>query len=212
MVAVALWRQERRVETYSDAVRPLVRAVGERRFFEPRLTGGFEFGPPISAKRSPGSAADSTTWEVLAVAGELRGRSGATSLAARGARGAAALFLGDVNAAVAIYSQLLHDDPRSAEWHSNLAAALLVRGASEVGSPDQRGKDAEEALRHADEALRMNPALNEARFNRGLALRTLGRAEEARHSFAELERQSGSWSKAARDHLRDLEEVSGRRP
>ena len=58
----------------------------------------------------------------------------------------------------------------------------------------------------------MDPGLKEAQFNRGLALRMLGRADEARQAFAEIEREGGSWSPAARDQLRDIEEASKRRP
>lgn len=209
--ALALWRQGRTEATYVDSVRPLVEAVGERRFFEPRLTGGFKYGPTVSSRRSPASGPDSGSWEMLAVAGELRTGAG-VSTGARAGRAAAALFAGDVEAAVRGFEQLRRDDPKSAEWASNLAAALLVRAGSEAGLPELRDGDAKSALQQAEAALQLDPNLDEARFNHGLALKRLGRSEEARTVFAAIESQGGEWSAAARDELRDISEAPKPRP
>jgi tetratricopeptide (TPR) repeat protein len=210
--SLALWRQAHSAEAYVDAVRPLVEAVGERRFFEPRLTGGFKYGPRVSNKRSTASGPDSGSWDMLAAAGELRARAANSSGGARASRAAAALFAGDVEMAVAGYEQLLQDDPGTAAWASNLAAALLVHAADEGETLDRRDRDAESALRHAEAALRLDSELPEARFNRGLALKALGRSEEAQQTFTEIERQGGSWSAAAREQLRDISEALKRRP
>ena len=207
--ALTLWRQATRGGAYSEAVRPLVEAVGERRFFEPRLTGGFKFGARVTARRSLGSGPPAEAWAMLAVAAEIRDRPPATSIAARASRAAALLLLGDVDQSVAEYSRLLGDEPASAEWSSNLAAALLVRASTVTGSAD---RDLPEALRLAEQAVRLDPALSEAGFNRSLALKALGRAEEARRGFDEMARRGDDWSAAARDQLRDLPGAAGPRP
>ena len=207
--ALSLWRQASRAERYSEAVRPLVEAVGERRFFEPRLTGGFKFGPSVTTLRSLGSVPQSEAWAMLAAATELRGQPEATSAAARASRAAALLFLGDVDQAVAEYAGLVKDEPASAEWSSNLAAALLVRASAVPGAAD---RDLSEALRHAEQAVRQDPALSEAGFNRSLALKALGRVEEARRGFSEMAARGDAWSAAARNQLRDLAGAAGPRP
>lgn len=195
--AIAIWRQGRPAPSYAEVVAPLVEAVGERRFFEPRLVGGFKFGPRLAAKRSAGGVADSEVWGVLAVAGEMRSGS-ASSSSARAGRAAAALFLGQADEAVAGYLALTAEDPDNAEWASNLAAALLVRAAS---APDAEESDRAEALRHAERACRTNPGLVEACFNRGLALAALGKGDEAQAVFARLAERGDAWSAAARDQL-----------
>ncbi len=207
--ALALWRQATRGEAYSEAVRPLVEAVGERGFFEPRLTGGFKFGPRVTTLRSPGSSPPAEAWAMFAVAAEIRDQSQAASTAARASRAAALLLLGDVDQAVAEYARLVRDEPASAGWSSNLAAALLVRALTVPGSADH---DLPEALRHAEQAARLDPALSEAGFNRGLALKALGRVEEARRGFNEMAERGDAWSAAARDQLRDLPAAAGPRP
>lgn len=206
---IMLWRQATHVAPYSEAVRPLVEAVGERRFFEPRLTGGFKFGPTVASTRSAGTGPRSEAWAMLAVAGELRDRPAAASTGARASAAAAALFLGEVDRAVAEYSRLAMDEPTTADWPSNLAAALLVRASASPGAAE---RDRLEALRYAEQAVRLDPALPEARFNRSLALKALGRVEEARRGFAELAARGDGWSAAASDQLRDLPGAAGPRP
>ena len=206
--AVALWRQMAPAPPYPDAIRPLVEAVGERRFFEPRLTGGFKFGPTVAARRSPGSGPPSEAWAMLAAAGEIRDRMAATSASLRGSRAAAALFLGESEQAISEYSRLVLDEPTNAEWSSNLSAALLVRAST---APGNASRDRADALSYAERALRLDPRLGEASFNRSLALKALGRIDEARRGFEAIAKENDSWSAAARDELRDLGEPTGPR-
>lgn len=207
--ALTLWRQTPPPVSYVEAVRPLVEAVGERRFFEPRLTGGFRFGPKVTTLRSLGSVPQSEAWAMLAVATEMRDQPEPRSIAARGSRAAALLFLGDVDQAAAEYSRLAQEEPASAEWSNNLAVALLVRASTGAGNAD---RDFSEALRHAERARSLDPALGEAEFNRCLALKGLGRVEEARRGFSEMAARGDAWSAAARDQLRDLPGAAGPRP
>ncbi len=204
--ALALWRQATRVDSYEDAVRPLVDAVGERRFFEPRLTGGFRYGPSISTKRSIDAKSNSDTWGVRAAAGQLIADPTPT-IAGRSSRAAAALLTGDVDEAVTAYTLLVQDDPGSAQWPSNLAAALIIRSAQGSDSTAHE-RDKADALRYAELALRIDPRLPEARFNLGLALKLAGRFEEARGVFARAAAETDSWNEAAREQLLALSEPS----
>lgn len=207
--ALILSRQATQVISYDEALRPLVDAVGERRFFEPRLAGAFKYGPRVSGRRSNGGGPDSEAWGVLAAASEVRERANAVSSEGRAARAAAALFLGEADAAVTEYSQLTVAEPDRPRWMNNLSAALLVRASL---SADPRPGDLDGALRYAEAALSLDPALREAAFNRGLALKALGRVEEARRVFASMAGSGDAWSNAARDELRDLEGAGPGRP
>lgn len=209
--AVALWRQTNVAGSYEESVKPLVDAVGERRFFEPRLTGGFKYGPTISFKRAAGSGPESETWGVLAVAGEITGRAATASIVAKASRAAAALFAGDVEGAVAGYSQLVRDEPGAAAWASNLAAALMVRASRRNDGAGPQNDDILKALEFAEKAHQLEPGLDEARFNRALALEMLSRTEESRRAFEEIAARGHPWSGAARDHLRNGPEPAASR-
>lgn len=215
--SVAIWRQAGPADSYVEVVAPLVNAVGERRFFEPRLVGGFKYGPRISAKRSSGSPLDSEAWAVLAVAEEMRSGPGASASSSsarathgtRAGRAAAALFLGKTDEAVAEYQALLAEDPDNANWASNLAAALLVRATN---APETEARDNNEALHYAERGCARNPAIVEACFNQGLALEALGKTAEAQSVFSQLAARGDSWREAAREQLDDMRAGTQRRP
>ena len=206
--SVAVWRLVGGADPYARSIKPLVEGVGERRFFEPRLTGGFKYGPVASSMRAPATGPSSESWAMMAAAAEMRQRLAPGSPAARASRAAAALFLGEVDLAVSEYARLVEENGQDARWSSDLAAALLVRASSAEGS----GVDGSEALRFAENALRLDPTMAEAAFNRAFALDALGRKDEARRAFSALLERGGSWAPAARDALRDLELGEGRRP
>ncbi len=209
--SIMVWKQSRPADSYVEVVAPLVKAVGERRFFAPRLVGGFKFGPRLAAKRSAGSASDSEAWAVLGVAEEIRSgpepsasSSSSTTMSTSGARAgraAAALFLGRADEAVAEYEGLLAEDPDNLEWASNLAAALLVRATN---TPETEARDNALALRHAERACRLKPGLVESCFNHGLALAALGRGLDAEAVFTRLAARRDAWSAAAQEQLDDL--------
>lgn len=203
MGAVVLWKQAQARPDYSEAVRPLVEAVGARRFFVPRLTGGFKYGPAVSVQRSGASEPDPGAWGMLLAAGKLLNQPESGSFAVRGSRAAAALFAGDDDRAIALFSQLTRDDPATAAWPCNLAAALLVRAAIRGTKADET-----EALRSAEAALRLDPNLVEARFNRGLALKATGRLEEARLAFSEIQGEGDGWGEAVKAQLRELSQAA----
>ena len=99
--SVTLWRVGREADPYAKAVAPLVDAVAKRRFFEPRLTGGFRYGPLLKHERGEAGVPKRVGWETLAAAARINeraSRSRSADIAA--ALGVAHLLLGDGDEAV----------------------------------------------------------------------------------------------------------------
>jgi hypothetical protein len=154
----------------------LVEAVGDHRPFEPRLTGGFGYGPLAPVMRSGGDGREvDMPPETRLAAGELA-KADETHPGARTAAGhaAGALVLGDIDTAIRLLEQATQEAPMVGTYWNDLAAAYLVR-ASRRGDPDAVAQ----ALAAVDLALALEPKLAEALFNRALVLDALGRQEEA---------------------------------
>jgi anti-sigma factor RsiW len=157
----------------AGAAAGLVAAIGEERYFDARLTGGFKYGPLRPVMRGPGDASN-VSLEVLAAAGVLQQAAIAdVSIARLQAWGAAQLLIGDFDGAVTTLAQAAARADAPAGVHSDLAAALFTRGVRRGASDDITA-----ALAAADLAIAgSSPALEEALFNRALALERLGRPE-----------------------------------
>jgi hypothetical protein len=157
------------------AMTGLVVAVGEERYFDARLTGGFRFGPVRPVMRGPGDTSN-VSLDVIAAAGVVQQAALAdVSLERLHAWGAAQLLIGDFDGSVTTLSQAAARADASAAVHSDLAAALLTRGTRRAVAADINA-----ALAEADVAIaRSSPALEEALFNRALALEWLDRPEAA---------------------------------
>ncbi len=201
---LAWWREARPADPYLSAVRPLVDAVGERRFLEPRLIGGFRFGPLAGAKRGA-SPADSERWGILASAAEARARADrAPTPANLRALAAAELLMDETDAAVLRLEQLARDLPSDAGVKNDLAAAYMTR-ALRAGRED----DWPRALESAETALHLDPDLIEARFNRAFALEAMSLWTEAAKAWRDyLEAASSApdgWADEARRRLDALQ-------
>ena len=202
----ALWRSP---DAYAEAVRPLVQAMGERRFFDARLTGGFQYARVAAPLRS-GGAAPSVPWEVYAAADSLKRRSeSARTPEAERALAAAYLVTGDLDQGVAVLERLAGESPSDASVLSDLSAAYLTRArakgtASDLGS----------ALDAAARATRAAPDLPEALFNHALALDALGMRSEADALWRELAtRQAGTgWGEEAAERLKATAPGTSRGP
>lgn len=178
----------------------LVAAVGEHRPFEPRLTGGFKYGPLAPVYRSgegpdagirPDVVAAAARLELTAVSG-----SPAKHLAAKAA---GFLMLNRPDAAIQVLEQVVVLEPQRAAYWSDLSAAYLVRAQRSGSDPDTA-----RALAAADRALSLAPSLGEAYFNRALALAALGRGADAAtawHAYLALDATS-PWAAVARNYLR----------
>jgi tetratricopeptide (TPR) repeat protein len=181
---------------YERAVLPLVRAVGERRFFESRLVGGFKFGPLISQERGsePGFEKPAARdWQLLAAAEQMASNSAPVSVV-----GAAELLVGDVDRAVGVLEEAAREAPDQPEALTNLAAAYLRR-AELADRVDDRSK----ALEASTRALELDPDQLEALFNRALALEALSlrdQAVKAWRAFLEKEKDPG-WRSFATERL-----------
>lgn len=170
----------------------LVAAVGEERYTEARLTGGFKFGPMRSATRDAGSIAGQNL-ELLAAAGEAQKVANTERNAANlHVWGVAQVILGDYDGGISALSDSVALAP-NAQRLSDLAAALLTRGIR-----TNSAVDIPQALAQAERALVANPDLLEARFNRALALRLLRLDQAADEAWEDYRHRDPSrWSEAA---------------
>jgi hypothetical protein len=183
--ALLLWRQTHPVDPYVEAVRPLVDAVGKRRFFDARLTGAFQYGERISPKRggdptvSPGVNGPATEdWAILAAAARIKEDIGRPQNAGeRAALASVHLILGETDEAIRELSNGIDgadSDALRAQLLSNRAAAHVTRAMARNESDSYA-----QALDDTTRALKLAPGLVEALYNRALSLEGLGRGEEA---------------------------------
>lgn len=207
-----LWR-----DANAAAIADLAEQVRDRRFFEARLTGGFRHGPLVGVKRAANTDR-SDQWGVLGKALEIIEREERAPSPKRRALAAARLFYskvgafkptaedpdprgGEVDAAVESLETLAREHPEDSRLQSDLAAAYLVR--AEGAAP---GDDARKALEAASAAIRLEPTLREAHFNRALALESLQRTDEAIRAWEEYRSAfpGDEWLPAASAHLERL--------
>ena len=173
----------------------LVAAVGEHRLVEPRLTGGFKFGPMRRLTRGArdiapdASEAATVVARVAAVSSEFRRAASETNSAeALHAWGVAQLLLGDSEGSITTLRAAM---ARAGEpsIQADLAAALIAYGRFRGDK-----KSFEEAL-----TLVAGLKAPEAVYNRALALSALGRDEEAKGAWldASLVDVGSGWDRDA---------------
>jgi tetratricopeptide (TPR) repeat protein len=188
----------------SDPVAPLVEAVGEERYVEGRLSGGFRYGPLRSPMRS-GSGNQLGNLSLLAAAGALQKAAEAERTAVNlHAWGIAQLLLGRYDDGVRMLEEVVEERPESARYNSDLAAAYLARARAH-----DRADDWPKALAAAERALRSDPELLEALFNRALALDGLYLPAQARDAWSDYERRdrNSDWANEATRRSREIEEI-----
>jgi CHAT domain-containing protein/tetratricopeptide (TPR) repeat protein len=185
----------------------LVVAVGQRRTFEPRVTGNFAYGTLVASApaRSAGPSPDAAPLElrVAAIALEKRARTSADPLALN-AFGIAQLVTGQTAGAVSTLEEAIRLAPKDARLSSDMAAGYLVR-ARETDRID----DVARAVGFAEQATELDPKLAEARFNLALSLERLSLRREATRvwqSYLALDAAS-EWAAEARRRLEQLAET-----
>ena len=197
-----LWRAHVRPAA-PPLVADLVRAVGENRFVEPRLTGGFRYGRLVRLRSGDTPRGlDAQPPAVIAAVARIRERAETdTSPEALSALAVTYLVSGDANAAVKALESASAQAPQDARIQSDLAAAYLTR-AGRLDEP----ADVPKGLDAAEKAVALPGAPDEAWFNRALALEGLHLVDEARKAWDDyLERDSTSaWADEARRRLADL--------
>jgi tetratricopeptide (TPR) repeat protein len=144
----------------------LIAAVADQptRPVEGRLTGGFKYAPPPSPTRGPGDRDMPPAVRIAAARLEQAAGGDQPTPAALADLGVALLTLGDVNKAIDTLERAVAQRP-DARYESDLAAAYLAR-ARRQGNP----ADWQKALAASERALKANPDLIEARFNRAMAI------------------------------------------
>ena len=189
-------------------IEALVAAVNGERYVEPRLTGGFPSGPVRSATRGSSDPTNRGTGDLssqnlalLAAVGEAQKRSLADPSASNlHAWGLGLVLLGSLDQAIDTLESASANAPEDSTILSDLAAAYAARAAGA-----QSARDWSNALDRSERALRLNPALVEAAFNRALSLEALNLdgALVAWRTYLDLDRSS-EWSNEARDRLAKL--------
>ena len=187
----------------SPELQALVKAIGSERRIEPRIAGGFGYGPLQSASRS----ADASRLETTSV--DLRLATAQIEKALDGRRtaqnlhqlGVAYLLTGAIDRSIGALEDAAREAPDESSVASDLAGAYLVRGTS-AGRPEDIAK----AASRAKKATILNPSFAEAFFNRALAFEALSLHRDARETwerYLQLDAQT-PWADEARRHLRAL--------
>jgi len=202
LVGLATFRQVLRSETSLD--RLVNTAPRNYRLIEPRLTGFRWAAMRTYRDATPSlSTTDPEFLEMAGAAGDAlrRARKSETSADAVHAAGIGQLLLREPASAAAWLEKATALDRDNAQAWSDLAAAQLARATQE-----QRPADLPQALASADAALRIDPRLPEARFNRALILERMERRDDAAAAWrAYLEIDGSSpWAGEAREHLQRM--------
>jgi tetratricopeptide (TPR) repeat protein len=183
----------------------LVRALGAQRAVEARLTGGFSRGA-ASRTASFVTGGRRASVSVLTAVGHIEARYLAHDDPESEADWAtASLVLGDTDGGVTLLRSAIARAPERAEFWSDMSAAL-VTAASGLRQPELWIQ----ALQSADRALALQPRLNEARFNRALALDGLFLTDQARaawDAYLSVDRAS-DWADEALERRTRLEAAS----
>jgi tetratricopeptide (TPR) repeat protein len=182
----------------------LVAAVGTDRTIEPRLTGGFAYGPLRGPVRGAGDPSTERISPDVRIAAALIEKDAGTSRTQDAMRllGVSHLLVGDVDRAIALLEAAANESTADARTFSDLSAAYLVRAAG-----NRQPDDLSAAMRAADHAIAKDRNLAEAWFNRADALERASRFDEARdawRAYLSIDAQSG-WADEARVRLQSLQ-------
>jgi tetratricopeptide (TPR) repeat protein len=196
ILAFPLWRGPR------DRIGGLAAlAPASERTVEPRLSGGFAWAPYRGPMRSTTTAGDTARLRLGGAAGEAIERADHDSSAETQHTAGVALMLIEKSDEAAARLEGAARTSRDAKTWSDLAAA---RYAAAVQS--RRISLLPLALAADGEALRADPTLPEALFNRALILERMGSTGEARRAwlrYLEIDAKS-PWAAEAREHLKEL--------
>lgn len=179
-------------------------AFGPTRLTEGRLSLTPTWAPSRELRRSGEDAKRrrARTMELAALAAQIETLAGEQASPENlHALGLAQLALGDLDEAVATLERAQTASPRDTRIGSDLAAALLERGLRH-----DRAEDIARSLSTSEEALELDAALPEARFNRALSLEALNVRRQALAAWqAYLEVDSTSpWADEARSRMEAL--------
>lgn len=193
-----VWQRIRGGEPVDPLMAKLVEAVGEERYIEARLTGGFKYGPLVSPNRAAAGLSQQNL-QLLSAAGDVQKLHQSEPTADSWHRwGLAQLLLRDNDEAIDSLERAANLGPTAAIL-SDLSAAYLAR------SPENGAEDLGRALATSQRATQLNSSLAEAWFNRALVQGRMGLADGAEESwrrFLELETDPAWRAEADRQRQR----------
>ena len=201
VLAIALPALRQAIHPSSPTDTLVALAPRSARLVEPRLTGGFPWAGYHGPMRATGITPDAQQLKLGGAAGDLIERAEQDQSAeAQHAAGVAMVLVEKPDEAIAKLETAARASHDAKSW-SDLAAARYAT-ASKLG----RASLYPQALAAADAALRIDPNLPEALFNRALILERLGLAEEAKRAWQRyLETDSSSpWATEARSRMAQL--------
>jgi len=183
----------------TPAARLVALAPQSERLTEARLSGGFAWARYRGPVRSTEPSNDPRRLELMGAAGELVRRANEQKSASlEHAAGIGLVMIELPLDAVVRLHKAAELEPNNAKTWSDLAAAQFSAAAAL-----ERPSMIPEALASADRALRIDPELAEAAFNRALIIERLGLTEQAREAwkrYLAIDGTSG-WAVEAREHL-----------
>lgn len=174
---------------------------------EARLTG-FDWPPMRLQRAAHASLLDPARLELAGAAGAVvQSLLNDSSARARHEAGAAYLLIERDRDAIEALQSAVQESPNDAAAWNDLAAARYTLAVTE-----KRPHELPQALADADHALRLNPRLPEALFNRALIIEALGVTEAARRAWQRYAAVDPSthWSTEALNHLGNLRVVTTR--
>jgi CHAT domain-containing protein len=187
--------------TASHSVRPELRELVAAMSKEPgrpvagRLTGGFRYAPLMT---HPPTGWEASSDVLLAAARIQKLERTEGSAERRNALGAAYLMVGEIQRSVEMLEQAAREHPKESRLLNDLSVAYLARATTR-----ERADDWPKALAFAERAIRVDPTIVEARFNRALALEALHLDTDAAQAWKEYRRfdSASEWSKEANEHI-----------
>lgn len=175
----------------------------DNRPLEARVTGGFPYRP-YERKRgnSEKGGVDRDRFN-YALSELTQAVTSHPNAEARHALGRLYLMLGDFDPAEKQLTLALDGSQKDAKLHADLAALYYERSKHEDPLPLLS-----KAIAHYDTAIKLEPELTEAWFNRALCHEQMGQKAEAQgdwQRYLQLD-SSSSWAEEARDRLKKLQE------
>ena len=204
IIALASLYACRRTESPTErllALAPLCRPI------EARLTG-FDFPAARLQRATHASLLDPARLELAGAASTvIQSQLNDSSARARHESGAAYLLIDRDRDAIDALESAVRQSPNNAAYWSDLAAARYTLAVNE-----KRPHELPQALADADHALRLDPKLHDALFNRALIIEALGISEAARRAWQRYASAdpSSHWSTEAMHHLGNLRVVTTR--
>jgi CHAT domain-containing protein len=211
-IALVVWIPPDRLRRWrGDDVDPrfetLVAAIGDERYVEARLSGGFRYGPLRAVNRARATLARQNL-ALLAAAGVLQRQAQLKpDIDNLHAWGVAQLLLGDADGAIQNLADANGDRPEDASLLADLAAAYATRARA-----DNRAEDWPRALELAARATTLEPRQLEAHFTKALVLERLGLTDAAIRAWQQYLAldQTSRWRDDATARLRTLESLPAR--